>query len=105
MVATDCVQAPLTAVFYRMGKTLARHRLWFLVMPIVVTVLLAPGMVLWNTSGGNLEDLFTPIDSRSKADSSRVERFFVNTNSSHFSSVRLLKWGQYGIIAVALKVR
>ena len=104
MITTDCVQAPLTAEFYRLGKTLARHRLWFLVMHIVVTVLLAPGMILWNISGGNLEDLFTPIDSRSKAESSRIERFFVNTNSSHFSSVRLLKWGQYGIIAVTLKV-
>ena len=105
MFATDCLQAPLSAIFYRLGKLIARRRVWFLVMPILVTSMLAPGIALRKSSGTSmLVELFTPEDARAKNDRLRFEREFNETNSTHFSPVRLLQWGQYGIITVMAQV-
>ena len=106
MFTTDCIQSPLTKLFYQLGKVVARRRLWFLIMPIVATVLLAPSIFLLKTDGGNLGELFTPADDRAVKDRKRVERAFPNDiNTTHFSALRLLEWNQYGIVAVTTKVR
>ena len=106
MFATDCIQAPLTAIFYRLGKLISRRRAWFLAMPILVTSMLAPGIALRKWSGTSLIDVFTPEDARAKRDRLRFEQEFNDgTDAKHFSPVRLLQWGQYGIITIMAQVR
>lgn len=67
MARYDCVDSIISKVFYTYGKFVSRHKLPFLLVPLLVIFLSMGGLYRF-TINDDVEYLFTPADSRSRND-------------------------------------
>ena len=100
MVQFDCIEKPLSRAFYVYGRFIARHPMWFIFCPMLLTAALGSGFYNLNTEY-DVEKLFTPEDARSKDERSTMKSLFpVDEKSDTFSAFRMSTLGEYGRIIV-----
>ncbi|KAH9515406.1 hypothetical protein Btru_014375 [Bulinus truncatus] len=78
--------------FYHYGYFLAKHPLWFLIIPVVMCVVFAVGFVKYNPER-DIETLYTPANSRAIQDRETVVNTFPDlsaTNYQAFSANRIM---------------
>uniref|UniRef100_A0AAY5KNF4 Uncharacterized protein n=1 Tax=Esox lucius TaxID=8010 RepID=A0AAY5KNF4_ESOLU len=98
----DCIEKPLSVGFQKLGGFVGRNPVWFLIVPLFISIGLGAGFYfLEDRQANGIEDQFTAIDGHAKK-----ERFFVQKhfpqNHSEFSRLRLDTEGTYGsFIAVS----
>lgn len=99
---TDCLSRPLSKLFEKLGSTVGSFPLYFLIIPIVVSLALGGGFFfIKDREDNDLERQFTP-----KKGPSKVTRAFVKENfpynDSMFSKDRLYNMGNFAsLIAVS----
>ena len=103
MVQFDCIEKPLSRAFYVYGRFIARHPIWFLVCPLLVTAALGSGFYNFHAEY-DVEKLFTPEGARSKDERSTMQRLFHEYETSdNFSPTRMSTLGEYGRLIVTPK--
>ena len=103
MVHFDCIERPLSRAFYVYGRFIARHPIWFLVCPLLVTAALSSGFYNFHAEY-DVEKLFTLEGARSKDERSTMQRLFHEYETSdNFSPTRMLTLGEYGRLIVTPK--
>ncbi|XP_030191684.1 patched domain-containing protein 3-like [Lynx canadensis] len=86
---TDCLEAPLSCLFQRLGCEEGAHPWIFLLVPMVLTAALGTGLIyLPKDVEENLEEPYTPIGSPAKAEWCFVQERFTANDSYHFSISR-----------------
>ncbi|XP_066214237.1 patched domain-containing protein 3-like [Saccopteryx leptura] len=86
---TNCVEAPLSRAFQRLGWGVGSHPWVFLLMSVLLTVLLSTGfMYLPEDKEVNVEEEYTPIRSRAKLERRFVQEHFTLDDRDHFSVSR-----------------
>ncbi|XP_077012446.1 patched domain-containing protein 3 [Tamandua tetradactyla] len=86
---TDCLEAPLTRAFRRLGWQVGSHPWIFLLAPIVLTAVLGTGLVYLPTDEEeDLEENYTPMGSPAKAERRFVQGHFATNDSYRFSASR-----------------
>ena len=103
MVQFDCIEKPLSRVFYVYGRFIARHPAWFLIGPLLLTAALGSGFYFFK-SEYDVENLFSPEGARSKDERSVMQDLFNDSErSQHFSANRMTTLGEYGRMIVTAK--
>ncbi|XP_068094356.1 patched domain-containing protein 3-like [Hyperolius riggenbachi] len=99
---TDCIQRPLSALFSKLGKVVARYPWWFLFIPMVLSAALGSGFYfLPQREANDIESKFTPVGGRAKSEREFVKKHFPTNDSGQFSAQRLYTEGCYvSLIAV-----
>ncbi|XP_044768409.1 patched domain-containing protein 3, partial [Neomonachus schauinslandi] len=86
---TNCLEAPLSRAFGRLGWEVGSHPWIFLLVPMVLTATLGTGLIYLPTDvEENLEEQYTPIGSRAKAERRFVQGHFTTKDSYLFSISR-----------------
>ncbi|XP_039110699.1 patched domain-containing protein 3 [Hyaena hyaena] len=86
---TDCLEAPLSRAFRRLGWEVGSHPWIFLLVPMVLTAALGTGLIyLPKDEEENLEEQYTPIGSPAKAERRFVQEHFTANDSYRFSVSR-----------------
>ncbi|XP_066108957.1 patched domain-containing protein 3-like [Saccopteryx bilineata] len=86
---TNCLEAPLSRAFQRLGWGVGSHPWVFLLMSVLLTVLLSTGfMYLPEDKEVNVEEEYTPIRSRAKLERRFVQEHFTLDDRDHFSVSR-----------------
>ncbi|XP_059260539.1 patched domain-containing protein 3 [Mustela nigripes] len=86
---TDCLEAPLSRAFGKLGWVVGSHPWIFLLAPIALTAILGTGLIyLPKDKEENLEEQYTPIGSPAKAERRFVQGHFTANDSYHFSISR-----------------
>ncbi|XP_077994821.1 patched domain-containing protein 3-like [Glandiceps talaboti] len=98
----DCVESRLSKLFNRYGRFIGKHPLWFLIVPILVAMALASGMVFFHQNT-DVEYLFTPEGSQAMKDRDRAEELFPLNDDDEFDAVRQNTLGRYGRLIVTAK--
>lgn len=98
---TDCVQKPLALLFEKLGHLVGSHPIWFMVVPLLVSVGLGGGFYfLKDREDNDIERQFTPTSGWSKE-----ARRFVRDNFPHddsmFSVQRLHSEGIYASVILS----
>ena len=105
MVQFDCIEKPLSRLFNVYGRFIARHPVWFLICPLVLTAALGSGVYNFHAEY-DVEKLFSPEGARSKDERSKMQRMFPELEKSdNFSAIGILTLGQYGRVIVTSKER
>ncbi|XP_040210229.1 patched domain-containing protein 3-like [Rana temporaria] len=101
---TDCIQRPLSLVFYKLGKVVSRYPWWFLFIPMVISAGLGAGFYfLPQRQANDIENEFTPIGGPAKSEREFVRTHFPTNDSGHFSAQRLYTEGLFvSLIAVSM---
>ncbi|XP_073485924.1 patched domain-containing protein 3-like [Aquarana catesbeiana] len=101
---TDCIQRPLSLVFYKLGKVVGRYPWWFLFIPMVISAGLGAGFYfLPQRQANDIENEFTPIGGPAKSEREFVRTHFPTNDSGHFSAQRLYTEGSFvSLIAVSM---
>ena len=81
MVQYDCIEKPLSRIFYNYGRFIARHPLWFLIIPLLVAGALASGLYNFHAEY-DVEQLFTPEKARSKDERHTIQQLFPEGDDS-----------------------
>ena len=103
MVQFDCIEKPLSRVFYVYGRFIARHPAWFLIGPLLLTAALGSGFYFFK-SEYDVENLFSPEGARSKDERSVMQALFNDSErSEHFSANRMTTLDEYGRMIVTAK--
>ena len=84
--------------FGALGECVARHRVTFLVVPVLVSLVLSCGM-FWVEYSSDPDHLVTPINGPGRREKALAEKFFP-TNFSNFDATRSTKLGLYGYVMV-----
>ncbi|KAJ1074825.1 hypothetical protein K5549_019221, partial [Capra hircus] len=80
---TDCLEAPLSRAFQRLGRKVGAHPWVFLLLPVALTAVLGTGLMYLPRDGDeDLEEQYTPIGSPAKA-----ERRFVKSTDVPYASL------------------
>jgi len=87
--------------FSKLGRTIARHPLVFLLVPLVLSCVLSSGMLRVEYSS-DPDHLLTPINGEGRREKAIAEKFFP-TNFSDFDAPRSTKFGLYGYVMVTAK--
>uniref|UniRef100_A0A8C3WTX0 SSD domain-containing protein n=1 Tax=Catagonus wagneri TaxID=51154 RepID=A0A8C3WTX0_9CETA len=86
---TNCLEAPLSRAFQRLGWEVGSHPWVFLLLPIVLTALLGSGLIyLPKDAEEDIEEQYTPIGSPAKAERRFVQGHFTANDSYYFSFSR-----------------
>uniref|UniRef100_A0A667GIF3 SSD domain-containing protein n=1 Tax=Lynx canadensis TaxID=61383 RepID=A0A667GIF3_LYNCA len=86
---TDCLEAPLSCVFRRLGCEVGAHPWIFLLVPMVLMAALGTGLIyLPKDVEENFEEQYTPIGSPAKAERRFVQKHFTANDSYGFSISR-----------------
>ncbi|XP_077347156.1 patched domain-containing protein 3 [Lithobates pipiens] len=101
---TDCIQRPLSLVFYKLGKVVGRYPWWFLFIPMVISAGLGAGFYfLPQRQANDIENEFTPIGGPAKSEREFLRTHFPTNDSGHFSAQRLYTEGSFvSLIAVSM---
>ena len=92
------VDAWLKGLFGSFGRYVALHKTWFLICPVVVSILLGIGMIRVEYSS-DPDHLLTPVNGEGRQEKLIAEKFFP-TNYSNFDASRSIKFGYYGYVMV-----
>lgn len=85
---TDCLEAPLSRSFQRLGAAVGSHPWLFLLGPALLTVALGTGLIFLPKEKENLEEQYTPIGSPAKAERRFVQGHFSTNDTDRFSASR-----------------
>ncbi|XP_007525980.1 patched domain-containing protein 3 [Erinaceus europaeus] len=89
---TDCLEAPLSRGFEKLGWAVGAHPWLFLLLSLLLTTALGSGFVyLPLGEEEDLEELYTPVGSPAKAERSLVQGHFSTNDSYRFSYSRQSK--------------
>ena len=103
MMEFNCIEKPLSRVFYVYGRFIARHPVWFLICPLLLSVALASGFFDMQ-SEYDIEKLFSPEGARSKDERFVMQALFNESErSDQFNPIRMTTLGEYGRIIVTSK--
>ena len=103
MVQFDCIEKPLSRLFNVYGRFIARHPVWFLIGPLLLTAALGSGFYFFK-SEYDVENLFSPEGARSKDERSVMQALFNDSErSTDFSANRMTTLGEYGRMIVTAK--
>uniref|UniRef100_A0A8C0WA01 Patched domain-containing protein 3 n=1 Tax=Castor canadensis TaxID=51338 RepID=A0A8C0WA01_CASCN len=86
---TDCLEAPLSRVFGRLGRIVGSYPWAFLLVPVMLTAALGTGFIYLPKEKENLEEQYTPIGSPAKAERRFVQAHFSTNDSYRFSASRM----------------
>ncbi|XP_030623441.1 patched domain-containing protein 3-like [Chanos chanos] len=97
---TDCIEKPLSKLFGKLGHLVGSHPVWFLIIPLLVSIPLGGGFYfLKEREDSDIERQFTPVNGVSKEARQFVKENFPY-NDSVFSSQRLHSEGNYAVMIV-----
>ena len=96
----DCIEKPLRKTFDSYGRLIARHPLWFLIGPLILTAVLGSGLYNFE-SEYNIERLFTPEGARSKDERSVIRSMYPEHHTS--TPARMSSRGEFGRVIVTSK--
>ncbi|XP_006139836.1 patched domain-containing protein 3 [Tupaia chinensis] len=85
---TDCLEAPLSRAFQRLGWVVGSYPWVFLLVPMVLTAVLGTGFIFLPHEEEDLEEQYTPIASPAKAERRFVQEHFLANDSYSFSASR-----------------
>nr|XP_004653462.2 patched domain-containing protein 3 [Jaculus jaculus] len=97
---TDCLEAPLSVAFRRLGAAIASHPWAFLLAPVLLTAALGSGLVFLPEDSESLEEQYTPIGSPAKAERRFVQGHFSTNDSYRFSASRMSSESHFASILV-----
>ncbi|XP_004638078.1 patched domain-containing protein 3 [Octodon degus] len=86
---TDCLEAPLSRAFARLGAAVGDHPWVFLLLPALLTAALGTGFRYVGSEEEDLEENYTPIRSPAKEERHFVQRHFSTNDSYNFSASRM----------------
>ena len=98
MPSLSRVDAALKTWFGQLGFLVGEHRIWFLVLPVLLAACLGSGMWFVEYSS-DPDHLLTPLNGQGRTERALAERYFP-TNFSHFDATRSLRYGLYGYVMV-----
>uniref|UniRef100_A0A8C6DCG6 Patched domain-containing protein 3 n=1 Tax=Moschus moschiferus TaxID=68415 RepID=A0A8C6DCG6_MOSMO len=86
---TNCLEAPLSRAFRRLGAKVGAHPWLFLLLPVALTAVLGTGlMYLPRNAEEDLEEQYTPVGSPAKAERRFVQGHFTASDALMFSISR-----------------
>uniref|UniRef100_A0A8D1VCY9 SSD domain-containing protein n=1 Tax=Sus scrofa TaxID=9823 RepID=A0A8D1VCY9_PIG len=98
---TNCLEAPLSRAFGRLGWAVGSHPWVFLLLPMVLTALLGCGLIyLPKDAEEDIEEQYTPIGSPAKAERRFVQSHFTANDSYYFSFSRKSTEVNYAFVLV-----
>nr|CAH7721482.1 unnamed protein product [Callosobruchus chinensis] len=102
MVGLKIVDDLLNKSFYKLGLVVGKHPGYFLVVPVLLTLL---GMTGYQQMKNNIdpEYLFSPINGDGKFERAIVENYFKVNYSSRFSVSRITRAGRFGRVILTSK--
>ncbi|CAH1799201.1 unnamed protein product [Owenia fusiformis] len=87
MMKTDCIEKPLTGLFYKLGKLVARCPWPFIIIPVIISGGCGVGLMrLKNVV--DVEYLYTPDDGPAKQERAIMRRHFPMDWSTNFQATR-----------------
>ncbi|XP_063921586.1 patched domain-containing protein 3 [Zophobas morio] len=102
MVGLKIVDEILNKSFYKLGLLVGRHPGYFLIVPVLLTLLGITGFQRIHTNI-DPEYLFSPINGEGKIERSIVESFFKVNYTSKFNVARITRAGRFGRVIVTSK--
>ncbi|XP_043823448.1 patched domain-containing protein 3 [Dromiciops gliroides] len=98
---TDCIEAPLSRLFRRLGSLVGRYPWVFLLLPVLLSAGLGSGfMFLAERKTNNIEEQFTPVGGPAKGERSLAQEHFPTNDSQRFSATRLTTEGSFASLLV-----
>ena len=97
----EVIDLTLRKIFYRYGKIVGTHPGYFIIVPILVTVLCFTGVQQMNYNY-DPEYLFSPSNGQAKYERNLVETYFP-TNYSSFKANRITRAGKLGRLIIKAK--
>ncbi|EGW13199.1 Patched domain-containing protein 3 [Cricetulus griseus] len=97
---TDCLEAPLSRCFLRLGASVGTHPWLFLLGPALLTAALGTGLLFLPKEKENLEEQYTPIGSPAKAERRFVQSHFSTNDTYRFSASRTSSEANFASILV-----
>ncbi|XP_007420835.1 patched domain-containing protein 3 [Python bivittatus] len=98
---TDCVEKPLSRALRALGASVGSHPWPFLLVPLVLSGVLATGFVFLPIRQPNdLEGQFTPLGGPAKLERRFVQAHFPTDDAKNFSAERLSTQGAYATFIV-----
>ncbi|XP_055448459.1 patched domain-containing protein 3 [Psammomys obesus] len=97
---TDCLEAPLSRCFLRLGGAVGMHPWLFLLGPVLLTAALGTGLIFLPKGKENLEEQYTPIGSPAKAERRFVQGHFSTNDTFRFSASRTSSEANFASILV-----
>lgn len=82
MVAFDCVEKPLSLLFYRYGRFVSKYPWPFIVMPVLFTLAMSTGFLHMKTVTDAVY-LFTPTNAQSKYERQTLHDLWPLVNGSY----------------------
>ena len=97
----EVIDLTLRKIFYRYGKIVGTHPGYFIIVPILVTLLCATGVqqMIYNYDP---EYLFSPSNGQAKYERNLVEEYFP-ANYSSFKANRITRAGKLGRLIIKAK--
>jgi len=97
----EVIDITLRKIFYRHGKLVGNHPGYFIVVPILLTVLCFTGVQRMNYNY-DPEYLFSPTNGQAKSERDVVEKYFP-TNYTAFKANRITQAGKLGRLIITAK--
>ncbi|KAI8505642.1 Patched domain-containing protein 3 [Branchiostoma belcheri] len=101
-MAFDCIEKIISRLFRQYGRFLARHPLPFLLFSVLVAGGLGARLYFLDTES-NMEDLYSPDDSRSKTERAYVQQHFPTNDSTSFQATRLINADRSASVIITSK--
>ncbi len=98
---TSCVDRAFRKFFYWLGSNIGQRPGYFIIVPILLTALLATGFQQMNYNY-DPEYLFSPTTGFAKNERAMVEHYFP-TNFSDFRASRITRPGKFGRVIISAK--
>ncbi|XP_036616422.1 patched domain-containing protein 3 [Trichosurus vulpecula] len=98
---TDCIEAPLSRLFRRLGRLVAKYPWVFLLLPVLLSAGLGSGFIfLEQRKSDDIEEQFTPVGGPAKGERSLAQEYFPTNDSWRFSESRLITEGSFASLLV-----
>uniref|UniRef100_H0X7L7 Patched domain containing 3/pseudo n=1 Tax=Otolemur garnettii TaxID=30611 RepID=H0X7L7_OTOGA len=98
---TDCLEAPLSRAFGRLGWEVGAHPWLFLLLPMLLTAALGTGLYYLPVGKDeDLEEQYTPIGGPAKAERSFVREHFTTNDSYSFFHSRISSEANFASLLV-----
>ncbi|XP_044533658.1 patched domain-containing protein 3 [Gracilinanus agilis] len=98
---TDCIEVPLSRLFRRLGRLVARYPWVFLLLPMLLSAGLGSGFMFLNKRRtDNIEEQFTPVGGPAKGERSLAQEYFPTNDAERFSGSRLTTEGSFASLLV-----
>lgn len=89
----------MSTSYRHFGETIARYRFYFLLIPILISLLLSLGIIRL-TYIRDLEYLFSPINGRAKKDKDTINKLFPMNISENFDYLRVVNKIRFGVVII-----